>query len=145
MSSKVEGQLMYDLARELKKEYGINQNISKHLTDAQKADLLCVLDNNESVLRLTKLLAAKNRSLAKSSQTVGKRRSDLEKALKSEKEQNTKLKAEIAQLRCELEELKSQVKIGSSSLQDLLLSDILNRSEIIKFLQELINSLQESK
>lgn len=143
--SKIDSQLLYDLAQELKKNYQINQNISSHLTDSQKADLLCILENNEAVLKLLKLLIAKNNSLGKSNQIIGKQRSYLEKALKKEKEKNEKLNLEVIQLRCELQEFQSQIGISLNSLQDMLLSDILKRSEIIKFLQELIKSLQESK
>ena len=145
MSSQVDDQLLYDLAKELKNDYRINHNISKHLTDSQKADLLCILEDNKSVLRLVNLLTVKNRSLGKSNQTIGKQRSDLVKALVKEKEISNKLSTEVNQLKSELEELKSQMEISSNSLQDLLLSDILQRSEIIKFLQELVNSLQENK
>lgn len=143
--SKIESQLLYDLDKELKNNYKINQNISKHLTDSQKAELLYILENNEAVLELVNLLIAKNKFLATSKQIIGRHRSDLKKALKDEREKSEKLDIEIAQVRSELEELQSQIGISLNSLHDLLLSDILKRSEIIKFLQELINSLQESR
>lgn len=144
MTSKIKGQLLYDLAKELKNNYKINQNIAKHLTDSQKAQLLCTLEKNEAVAKLTKLMITKNKSLVKSNQTIGKQRSDLEKALQDEREKNEKLNLEVAQLRCDLKELQSQMLNSPNSLQALLLSDIVKRSEIIKFLQELTNALHEN-
>ncbi len=136
---------LYDLAKELRNNYNINQDISKYLTDYQKAELLYILENHQSVLKLIKLLIARNKALGKNNQRIGRQRSDAEKALKDEREKNETLNREVSQLKYELQELQSQMKISLTSFQELLLSDILGRSEIIQFIQELINAVQERK
>ena len=142
--SKSEGQL-YDLAQELKNNYKLERHISKYLTESQKAELLYILENNEAVLKLIKLLIAKNKALGKSNQRIGRQRSDAEKAFKDETEKNEKLNTEVSQLKYELIELQSQMRISLTSFQDMLLANILERSEIIKFIQELIYAIQENK
>lgn len=136
---------LYDLAKELKNQYKINQDISNHLSPSQRAELLCLLENNQAVSKLIKLLIIKNQVLRKNNQKIGKQRSDIEKSLKKEIEQNEKLNTEVTQLKYELKELQSQMGISLTSFQELLLSNILGRSEIIKFIQELIHAVQESK
>ena len=135
---------VYDLTKELKKNYQINRDISKYLTNSQQAELLSLLEHNQAVSQLIKVLIAKNKLLGKNNQKIGKQRNNIEKALKNEKERNEKLITEVTQLKYELNELKSQMRISLNSFQQHLLSNILGRSEIIKFIQELIHVIQES-
>ena len=134
----------YDLAKELKKNYQINRDISKYLTNSQQAELLSILENNQAVSKLIKVLIAKNKVLGTNNKKIGKQRNNIEKAFKNERERNEKLTTEVTQLKYELNELKSQMRISLNSFQQQLLSNILGRSEIIKFIQELIHVIQES-
>ena len=134
----------YDLAKELKNNHQINRNISKYLTNSQQAELLSLLENNQTVSKLIQVLIAKNQLLGTSNKKIGKQRNNIEKAFKKERERNEKLTTEVTQLQDELEELKSQMGISLASFQQQLLSNILGRSEIIKFIQELIHTIQES-
>ena len=134
----------YDLAKELKKNYQINRDISKYLTNSQQAELLSILENNQAVSKLINVLIAKNKVLGANNKKIGKQRNNIEKAFKKERERNEKLTTEVTQLKYELNELKSQMRISLNSFQQQLLSNILGRSEIIKFIQELIHVIQES-
>ena len=136
---------LYDLAKELKNIHNIDKDISHYLTDSQKAELLYVLENNQAVLKLIKLLTAKNQTLRKNNRRIGRQRNVAEKDLKKQKDKNEELNREIYQLKYELIELQSQIGGGLASFQEMLLADILERSEILKFIQELINAVQESK
>ncbi|MDJ0898011.1 MAG: hypothetical protein QNJ55_04310 [Xenococcus sp. MO_188.B8] len=136
---------LYDLAKELKNIHNIDKDISHYLTDSQKAELLYVLENNQAVLKLIKLLTAKNQTLRKNNRRIGRQRNVAEKDLKKQKDKNEELNREISQLKYELIELQSQIGGGLASFQEMLLADILERSEILKFIQELINAVQESK
>ena len=136
---------LYDLAKELKNIHNIDKDISHYLTDSQKAELLYVLENNQAVLKLIKLLTAKNQTLRKNNRRIGIQRNVAEKDLKKQKDKNEELNREISQLKYELIELQSQIGGGLASFQEMLLADILERSEILKFIQELINAVQESK
>ena len=136
---------VYDLAKELKNNYQINRDISKYLTNSQKAELLSILENNQTISQLIKVLVNKNKLLGTNNKKIGKQRNNIEKAFKKEIERNEKLTTEVTQLKYELQELKSQMRINLASFQEQLLSNILGRSEIIKFIQELIHAIQESK
>ena len=91
------------------------------------------------------MLVNKNKLLGTNNKKIGKQRNNIEKAFKKEIERNEKLTTEVTQLKYELQELKSQMRINLASFQEQLLSNILGRSEIIKFIQELIHAIQESK
>ncbi|ELS00679.1 hypothetical protein Xen7305DRAFT_00003800 [Xenococcus sp. PCC 7305] len=135
---------LYDLSKELKNNHKINRDISKYLTNSQKAELLSILENNQAVSKLIRVLIAKNKALGATNRKIGKQRNSVEHSFKKEREKNERLTTEISQLKYELQELKSQMGITLISFQEQLLSNILGRSEIIKFIQELIHAIQES-
>ncbi len=136
---KVKG---FDIAEELKSIYGINKNISNSLTNSQKEELLHLLKNNKTVLELTKSFVAKNKELGNNNRTFGRQRSDAYRKLEDEREKNEKLNNEVSQLKYELIELKNQIGNVLSEFQRMLVDDILTRSEILTFIQELKNSVQ---
>lgn len=132
----------FDIAEELKSIYGINKNISNSLTNFQKEELLHLLKNNKTVLELTKSFVAKNKELGNNNRTFGRQRSDAYRKLEDEREKNEKLNNEVSQLKYELIELKNQIGNVLSEFQRMLVDDILTRSEILTFIQELKNSVQ---
>ena len=132
----------FDIAEELKSIYGINKNISNSLTNFQKEELLHLLKNNKTVLELTKSFVAKNKELGNNNRTFGRQRSDAYRKLEDEREKNEKLNNEVSQLKYELIELKNQIGNVLSEFQRMLVDDILTRSEILTFIQELKNSVR---
>ena len=131
-----------DIAEELRNIYGINKNISKPLTASQKEELLYLLENNKTVLELTKSFVVKNNELANNNRNYGRQRSNAVKKLEEERDRNEKLNNEVAQLKYELIELKNQIGNVLTTFQRMLVDDILTRSEILTFIQELKNTVQ---
>lgn len=135
----------YDVAEKLKNIYGINKNISNPLTDSQKEELLYLLENNNTVLDFTKSFVAKNKELGNNNRKIGKQRERAKRDFEDQKERNEELNTEVSQLKYELIELKDQIRNILDIFQGMLLQDILGRSEILNFIQELINSVSDNK
>ena len=136
---------LYDIAEELKQVYGINKNISSSLSKEQKEELLLLLENNETILNLTRSFVTKNNELAKNNRQYGKQRETAKRNLVDEQERNNDLNNQVSQLKYELRELRNQLVNVLDSFQEMLTKDMLQRSEIILFVENLRNSVKPKK
>ena len=141
-SKKVE---VYDVVEELKQIYGINKNISQGLSQEQKEELLFLLQNNETVLALTQAFVAKNKELANNNRQFGRQREAANRNWADERERNDELNTEVSQLKYELKELKNQLVNVLDSFHKMLVQDVLERSEIILFVENLRDSFRNNK
>lgn len=135
---------IYDVAEELKQVYGVNKNISNNLSQEQRKELLSLLENNETVLALTKAFVAKNNELSNNNRKFGKQREKANRNLQDEQEKNNQLNTEVSQLKYELKELRKQLVNVLDRFHGMLTKDILKRSEILLFVENLRDSFQNS-
>ena len=136
---------VYDIADKLKEIYGINKNISNSLSLEQKEQLLFLLENNETVFTLTQSFVAKNNELANNNRQYGRQREAAKRNLVDEQERNNELNTEVSQLKYELKELKVQLVNVLDSFHEMLTKNMLERSEILIFVENLRNSFQTKK
>jgi len=131
-----------DVADDLKQIYGINKNISNSLSKEQKKELLMLLENNETILNLTRSFVTKNHELAKNNRKFGKQRETAKRNLADEQGKNSELNNQVSQLKYELKELKHQLINVLDSFHEMLTRDVLKRSEIILFVEKLRDSFK---
>lgn len=136
---------VHDVADKLKQTYGINKNISNSLNREQKEELLLLLENNETILNLTRSFVTKNNELARNNRQFGKQRETARRKWIDEQERNNDLNTEVSQLKYELRELKQQLVNVLDSFQGMLMRDLLQRSEIILFVENLRDSFKSKK
>jgi len=136
---------VHDIADELKQIYGINKNISNSLSKEQKKELLILLENNETILNLTRSFVIKNNELAKNNRQFGRQRETAKRNLIDEQGRNNDLNNEVSQLKYELRELKNQLFNVLDSFHGMLTKDLLQRSEIILFVDNLRDSFKSKR
>ena len=136
---------VYDIVQELKQIYGINKNISQSLSQEQQEELLSLLENNQTVSTLVQAFVTKNNWLVNNNRKFGKQRESAKRILVDEQERNSELNTELSQLKYELKELKNQLVNVLNSFHGMLIRDVLKRSEIILFAENLRDSFQNSK
>lgn len=134
-----------DVSDELKQIYGINKNISNSLSKKQKQELLLLLESNETVLNVTRSFVTKNNELAKNNRQFGRQREAAKRNLVDEQERNNDLNNQVSQLKYELKELRQQLVNVLDSFQEMLTKDMLQRSEIILFVENLRDSFKSKK
>lgn len=132
-----------DIAHQLKEVYGINKNISSSLNQQQQEELFSLLENNQTVLSLTQLFVAKNNELANNNRKYGRQREAAKRDLRDEEEKNDELNTQVSQLKYELKELRIQLVTVLNSFHGMLTKDVLNRSEIILFVEKLRDSFKK--
>lgn len=132
-----------DIANQLKQVYGINKNISSSLNQQQQEELFSLLENNQTVLSLTQLFVAKNNELANNNRKYGRQREAAKRDLRDEEEKNDELNTQVSQLKYELKELRIQLVTVLNSFHGMLTKDVLNRSEIILFVEKLRDSFKK--
>ena len=135
---------VYDAATQLKQIYGVNKNISKHLSAHQKEELLSLLENNNTVLAFGQAMIAKNNELSNNNRKFGRQRENAKRDLQDQKEINNELNTEVSQLKYELKALKKQLINIVNGFHGMLMEDMLNRSEILLFVESLLNTLQNN-
>ena len=133
------------LAEHLKKVYKINFNISQSLSKSEKVEIIKQLENNEAVRKLVITFIAKNQDLSNNNRKFGKQRELAKRDLIESEERNEELVNEISLIRFQLNEMKRMLSNNLEVIQQQLLNNMLNRSEIIIVFKELINVINKKE
>ena len=90
-------------------------------------------------------MSPKITSWLKHNRQYGKQRETAKRNLVDEQERNNDLNNQVSQLKYELRELRNQLVNVLDSFQEMLTKDMLQRSEIILFVENLRNSVKPKK
>lgn len=134
-----------ELDEMLKEVYKINFNISKSLSKSDKIEVIQQLENNEAIRKLVITLVAKNQDLSKNNRKFGRHREQAKRDLIDSQERNEELVNEISLIRFQLNEMRKMLSNILEITQQKLINNMLNRSEIITVLKELISVVNKKE
>jgi hypothetical protein len=131
------------LAEYLKKFYKINFNISQNLSKSQKKEIINKLENNEAIRELVKTLVTKNIELSNNNRQFGRQREQAKRDFLESKERNEQLANEISLVRFQVNEMRKMLSSTLEIAQEQLVNNMLDRSEIIIVLKEMIKAVKK--
>lgn len=134
-----------ELAEMLKEVYKINFNISQTLSKSDKIEVIKQLENNEAIRKLVMTFVAKNQDLSNNNRKFGRQREQAKRDFIDSQERNEELVNEISLIRFQLNEIRKMLSNILEITQQKLINNMLNRSEIITVLKELISVVNKKE